>query len=181
MKIERLAGVLQGVQDQIRFCDTKAQVILGLNGILAGFLATRASELASTIAGESRHVIAVGLFLSVALYLVFLVSSFAFGVRVVLPRLDVSQPDSCVFFSHIAAQHKNNYEKIAKELPGLSDEDLAADMAKQILANSHVCVRKHQSLRNSWVLTTLSAACWVSTWLFLFASAFHISPGRVSP
>ncbi len=86
MKIERLAGVLQGVQDQIRFCDTKAQVILGLNGILAGFLATRASELASTIAGESRHVIAVGLFLSVALYLVFLVSSFAFGVRVVLPR-----------------------------------------------------------------------------------------------
>ncbi len=82
--------------------------------------------------------IAVGLFLSVALYLVFLVSSFAFGVRVVLPRLDVSQPDSCVFFSHIAAQHKNNYEKIAKELPGLSDEDLAADMAKQILANSHV-------------------------------------------
>jgi hypothetical protein len=61
MKPERLTGILQGVQDQIRFCDSKAQVVLGLNGILAGFLAAQKPTIASALARNWPHALAWGL------------------------------------------------------------------------------------------------------------------------
>lgn len=173
MKLERLTGILQGVQDQIRFCDAKAQVILGLNGILAGFLAAQTSTIASSIARDLPHAFAWALLIATSLYLVALVLSFAFALRVVVPRLDVCQPDSCLFFAHIANQYKNNYEQIGKELPTLPDEELAVDFAKQVLANSHVCVRKHRALRTAWQSMTLSIIFWVATWILLFNVIFR--------
>jgi len=173
MKLERLTGILQGVQDQIRFCDAKAQVVLGLNGILAGFLAGQTSTIASSVARDWSHPLAWALIIATSLYLAALVLSFSFALRVVVPRLDVCQPDSCLFFSHIANEYKNNYEDIAKELPGLSEEELAVDFAKQILANSHICVRKHRALRTAWQSMTLSIIFWIATWLVLFNVIFR--------
>jgi hypothetical protein len=181
MKTETIAGILQAVQDQIRFCDAKAQVVLGLNGILAGFLAAQTPAIASALARNLPHALGWGLLLAASLYLVSLVLSFAFALRVVVPRLDVSQPDSCVYFAHIANQYKNNYEQIAKNLPALSEEELAADLAKQVLANSHVCVRKHGSLRNAWKLMSASLIFWIATWLVLFISIFRVAASAALP
>ena len=175
MKAERLTGILQGVQDQIRFCDAKAQVVLGLNGILAGFLAAQTAGIASALARNWSHALGWGLLAAASLYLLSLVLSFAFALRVVLPRLDVSQPDSCVFFAHIANQYKNNYEQIAKTLPALSEEELAADFSKQVLANSHVCVRSHQALRHAWKWMSASLIFWIATWLVLFIAIYRVA------
>jgi disulfide bond formation protein DsbB len=181
MKPERLTGILQGVQDQIRFCDAKAQVVLGLNGILAGFLAAQTPAIASALARNWPHALAWGLLTAASLYLLSLLLSFAFALRVVVPRLDVSQPDSCVFFAHIANEYKNNYEQIAKNLPALSEEELAADFAKQVLANSHVCVRKHWALRNAWKLMSASLIFWIATWLVLFIAIFRAAASAATP
>ena len=87
------------------------------NGILAGFWLHMTPAIASALARNLPHALGWALLVAASLYLLSLVLSFAFALRVVLPRLDVSQPDSCVFFAHIANQYKNNYEKIAKNLP----------------------------------------------------------------
>jgi hypothetical protein len=175
MKPERLTGILQGVQDQIRFCDAKAQVVLGLNGILAGFLAAHTPAIASALARNWFHPLGWGLLIAASLYLLSLVLSFAFALHVVLPRLDVSQPDSRVFFAHIASEYKNNYEQIAKNLPALSEEELTADCAKQVLANSHVCIMKHKALRSAWKFMSASLIFWIATWLLLFIAIFRMA------
>ena len=181
MKPEALTGILQGVQDQIRFCDAKAQVVLGLNGILAGFLAAQTPGIASALARNWPHALAWGLLIACSLYLLSLVLSFAFALHVVLPRLDVSQPDSCVFFAHIANEYKNNYEQIAKALPALSEEELAADCSRQVLANSHVCVRKHWALRQAWKWMSASLIFWIATWLVLFIAIFRAAASATAP
>jgi Family of unknown function (DUF5706) len=104
-----------------------------------------------------------------------------FTVKKLTREMDLSQPDSYVFFAHIANEYKNNYEQIAKNLPALSEEELTADFAKQVLANSHVCVRKHRALRTAWKLMSASLIFWIATWLVLFIAIFCAAASAATP
>jgi len=102
MDADKLWKLLDSVQAQIRVFDTKAQIVIAIDGVLAGFFGTQIAKMAEAIGqqhGSTWHVL-LGVF-DVA-SLILLVSSLLLAVNTVHPRLHLDQPNSRLFFAHIA-------------------------------------------------------------------------------
>jgi disulfide bond formation protein DsbB len=170
VRTDELFKVLEGVQAQIRFFDTKAQIVLAVDGILAGFLGTQAATIASKVGSTWPSFLAAGLALFFSVYLGTLALSLFWAFRTVYPRLDVSQPESKLFFAHIAHRYRMDYERAAKEMPAMPEQELLADLAKQTLANSQICTQKQGCLSRAIRWLGVSMVCWVGTLVFLFGA-----------
>lgn len=170
MKVERLVQILDAVQSQIRFFDTKAQLVLGIDGILAGFLGVNTETIASAISDKSPSWVSIGLDIFFAAYLIALVLSLLWGFKTVYPRTDVKQPESRIFFIHVARHYKENYKQAVEDLTGMSDEHLSDDIAKQVLANSRVGLDKYESLKKAVFWMGISVFCWVWILTLLFVA-----------
>lgn len=124
----------------IRFADTKAGALLAADGALA------AAVLGVLDGSDDWWVLALG-----RLSLTAAGVSAAFSLITLIPRLNVGEPTSIIYFDHIARKYGSsleNYQQAAESI--LSDEKgLRDELLSQVWANSIVA-------RTKFVMTTRS-------------------------
>jgi hypothetical protein len=175
MDVDKLWKVLDSVQGQIRVFDAKAQIVIAIDGVLAGFFGSQTVKIAELLALQPSSAISWSLILIGAACLVALASSVMFAVFTVHPRLHLNQPHSRLFFAHLYTEFGRDYAKAREALTSVSDEDLSADLANQILATSVICSKK--SHRFKYALFTMCGAVllWIATLFFQFIAQHRIT------
>jgi hypothetical protein len=168
MLVEQLWKVLDGVQSQIRAYDSKAQIVIGIDGGLAGFLATQISTIATAAVAVWPQAKAVALVLSVVACLVLLAISLGYATFTVYPRLKLNQPSSLVFFDHIAKAFNHNYAKARESYANRTEEEHRDDLSSQILANSIVSSRKAARFHIALIMMWCALFCWFASIVLLF-------------
>ena len=168
MTSDRLWTILEGIQSHIRAFDSKAQIIIGIDGGIAGFLTNQL--LKSGEAWKQSNTCISGVLCielqSAALFAT--VVSLGFAVFTIHPRLRLNQPHSRTFFAHIAEEFGNDYANAAKTFVGMTDDDLDEDIAAQILANSKICARKATLFKYTLFLAAAAIVLWIGSLPFCF-------------
>ena len=155
MTYEQLSDLLETTKGQIRAFDNKAQVLLGVNGVLVGFITAEVSKAAEYgAAGMPKRLLAICVFLGLA----FLAScaSMAFALFVIHPQLRLKQPTSKLFFCHLARDYKRDFTRASQELVNLQEPAASLDVGTQIQANAVICDVKSNRCRSSMWYTGLA-------------------------
>jgi hypothetical protein len=141
MNVEQLAKQLDSVQGHIRAFDSKAQVVLGIDGVLAGFVA---AQLSSGLDMASWHLDPLSLFFIAlsSIALILLLISVFWAIFTVFPRLKLGQPKSHFFFLHLAELYGKDFSKAGKSLINLSEEEQLHQLATQVHANAIIATAK---------------------------------------
>jgi len=137
MTFDRIKSLLESIQAQIRAFDSKAQVLLGVNGVLAGFISAELAKTTDYGLGMPKRIVALAIVLSIAAIAALI--SFGLSLRVLNPQLHLSQPHSNFFFCHIAQHYGRNFKQAAQDFLALEEQAAAEDLAQQVLANSIIC------------------------------------------
>lgn len=163
MDLQQLWRVLDGIQSQIRAYDTKAQIVIGIDAVLAAFFGSQTTGVAGAVAHSSAPAKGIVLLAAGISCLVALSVSLGYAIFTVYPRLRLRQPESMVFFDHIARRFGRSYESVQKAYASIGEDQFRDDLSSQILANSIVCSRK--AARFHLALFTMSSAlgCWIVT------------------
>lgn len=148
MTFDRIKSLLESIQAQIRAFDSKAQVLLGVNGVLAGFISAELAKSADYGLGMPKRIVAVAIVLSTAAIAALI--SFGLSLRVLNPQLHLRQPHSNFYFCHISQRYGLNYKQAAQDFLALEEQAAAEDLAQQVLANSIICDVKAK--RCSWAM-----------------------------
>ena len=91
MNVEQLAKQLDSMFGHIRAFDSKAQVVLGIDGVLAGFVATQLSMGLNT-ASWRLGPLSISFIVVSGVAVVTLLTSVCYAIATVFPRLKVSTP-----------------------------------------------------------------------------------------
>jgi hypothetical protein len=142
----QLWKLLDSLQAQIRAFDTKAQVALGLDSLMAGLMGTeivRAVDLSSWhIDGSTAWFCAFA-----GSSVISLLVSVVFAIRTALPRLHLKQLRSHFFFCHLVELYGRRFGEAAKSLIALSDKQMVQELATQVQANAIICDAKSSGSR----------------------------------
>ncbi len=159
--LDNCLKVLAGVQEQIRFADTKAAFVFAINTLMFGFVANSVGTLKKGLAVNPVPAPAwVGL---VALVVFGACSVIAVGTLIytVMSRFGEKAPKCRIFFGHIASQYGHDFEKYVTELKVMSDDDWLKEVGTQIVETSHIALTKHGTVRTAAQITIVGLACWV--------------------
>lgn len=166
LTIERLLRVLEAIQVQIRAFDAKAQIVMAAAGVLAMAYSVNASRFAQPLMTQTTWT-----FISWAILVVAGMGFAAFFISLsqafmtLNPRTELNQPQSMLFFGHISAQYKTEYERFFQQVSAMSEEELMRDLSNQILANSNVCNLKCKHVRRALKFLTASFVLWLVVFL----------------
>lgn len=153
-KLEILWRIYATINEWIKFSDTKAAVILGTDGVIAGIILTNFVTIRSMLYKYPGFYI---LFSAGALAILL---SVYFTVRCLNPTLDVGEADSLIYFAHISKKFKTSHE-YSKEVNKIFNEDskIEEQINDQIWANSKVAWKKYTAVvwatRLSFILALL--------------------------
>jgi hypothetical protein len=159
--LDNCLKVLASIQDQIRFADTKAAFMFGINTLMFGFVISSVGTLKKALALSPVPASAwVGL---VALILFGICAVVAVGMLIftVMSRFGALAPKSRVFFGHIATGFGKDYGKYVAEVKAMSEEDWLNEVSTQIVETSHIALTKHSTVRNAALISIVGLACWV--------------------
>jgi hypothetical protein len=168
VNFERSWDLLESVQGHIRAFDVKAQVAIGVNGVLIGFLISEFTKTAELAALGFKWRLA-GVFVATGLSILCSLAAIVLGVRVVHPQLRMNQPRSRMFFCHIAEEFGKNFVRAGESLAALSDEESLKDVQNQIAVNAYVCNIKAKRCKPTLALTAL-AFCFYAISILPFGS-----------
>lgn len=168
MDADKLWKLLDSVQAQVRVFDTKAQIVIAVNGVLAGFFGSQTSKMAELIGQRPGSIWSILLVGAGVVCIGLVLSSLLLAVNTVHPRLHVNQPNSRLFFAHIFDEFGRDYSRAASVLTSLTVEEVNADLSNQILANSIVCCAKAK--RFKYALFAMSGA--IIVWVFVLFIQF---------
>ncbi|MFA9476965.1 Pycsar system effector family protein [Phycisphaerales bacterium AB-hyl4] len=169
LKLETLLAVHQNVQEQIRFADTKAGFIAGINVLLVGFLAPHLDRLVG-IDSTSVVAICVSSMLLTA-YGMASVVSFGCVIACVVSRFGQDAPHCRIFCGHITATYGKDHGKYFEDVRTMSGDDWLRDVSDQIVENSSIASAKHGLVRWAAFSTAVALACWSGTVIALAAVA----------
>ena len=159
--------VLNGIQDQIRFADTKAGFIAALNALLFGFLVSQLDTIKDAFqqggGGKTALWFAAIFF---AIHVLFAVLSVGFVVWSVMPRFGKDAPRSKAFFGHIAKDYRRDFEKYVQETIDLETTAWARDLGKQIVEVSAIAQSKHDLVNRGAVFTIVALCAWALSFAF---------------
>jgi hypothetical protein len=172
MDRETIWKLLGDVQVQIRTFDTKAQVALGIDGVLAGFLGSQLIRVAEDGARALTMPFTVALGLSLVSF-ASMATSFALALGVIIPRLELNQPHSHFFFAHIAEKHGIAFDLAAKDLINLTDERVLHELGTQVAVNSLICQIKAKRCRKSLKATAFALAFYLFSLIPLSISTYE--------
>lgn len=148
---QKLWQTYQVVNEWIRFADTKAAVVIAINGILMGFVVTNLPSLKVVLLGYKWLLI-----ISIFAALSNLLSTY-FSIKCLNPTLNVGEPNSLIYYAHIALQFDsyNEYYQETKEV--FADEvESTKQIASQVWANSKVAWKKYKAITWSTRFLVLS-------------------------
>jgi hypothetical protein len=141
MNLDQLAKQLDSVQGHIRAFDSKAQVVLGIDGVLAGFVAAQLSA-GLDIASWHLYPLSISFIVISCMALVSLLISVYWAIATVFPRTKIGQPKSHFFFLHLVELYKDDFNKAGKALINLSEEEQLHQLASQVHANAIIATAK---------------------------------------
>ncbi|HEY6846232.1 MAG TPA: Pycsar system effector family protein [Terracidiphilus sp.] len=172
MNIDQLWKLLDSVQAQIRTFDTKAQIALGIDSLLAGLLG---AELAKGFELAKWHFdyILTGLLVIAILSLVSLLASALFAIFTVVPRLHLDQPKSHFFFCHLVQLYGRKFHAADKSLIALTNDQMLPQLASQVQTNAIICDVKASRSRHALWLMTAALVLYVITFLPFSALAYR--------
>ncbi len=153
--------LLAGIQEQIRFADTKAAFVLGINTLMFGFLAGSLGTLKKALALATIPAAAwVGL---VSLILFGICAVLAVGTLIcaVMSRFGKLAPKSRYFFGHIATSYGKDYGKYVAEIKGMTDDNWLDEVGTQIVEISHIALNKHLAVKWAAMISIGGLASWV--------------------
>ena len=127
--------IFENVNRWVTQADTKAAGLLATDGVVIGMIFTHLDTVVP-IAKAGGPI----LWLCIAGVSFLLISAFL-AICCVKPRLAVGEPNSLIFFQHIAQYTTVDY---AKKLKAVKPTEQAEEITHQIWANSKVAVRKHK-------------------------------------
>lgn len=174
MNQEQLWKLLESLQGHIRAFDTKAQVALGLDSLLAGLIG---AEIAKSVELSSWHLdgSVAWLCLLAGCSVAMLLSSVVFSIRTTLPRLHLKQPKSHFFFCHLVELYGRKFHEAAKSLIALPDDQISQELATQVQANAVICEAKSNSCRAALHLMVLSLVFYLLSFIPFGALAYRQS------
>lgn len=148
LTVESLWKVYDIVQDQIKFADTKAGVILAGDGIVLSTILSILIEHSGAVPLPSP--LAIELIL--ATFAAFL--SACCAVSCLLPRFRAGQPVSLIFFEHIAMKYATAGDYLTEARATWSRHNTAIEeIGYLIWATSRIAQRKHRwVIRAVWCL-----------------------------
>lgn len=146
--------ILSGVQDQIRFADSKAAFMAALNALLFGFVTNHLDKIRS--ANGAVRILA-------GFYALAALGSLICVIAAVVSRFGELAPQCKVFFGHITKQYGKDYEKYWRETKDLGDLDWAKEVAYQVVEVCHIARKKHQLVRCGAICTLVAIVLWFLT------------------
>lgn len=140
-ELETLWKTYDTINEWIRFSDTKAVAILGINGVVAGFVFSNLKELKLVL--SSYPIILIPLIIGIFTCSV----SVYFSIICLAPTLKVGDRDSLIFFAHVAEKFKTpgDYEKAVRQILK-NDNDLMGQITNQVWSNSKVAWKKYNAV-----------------------------------
>jgi hypothetical protein len=181
MDVEQLWKLLDSVQGHIRAFDTKAQVALGLDSLLAGLIG---AEIAKGVELSSWNFDGSTMWLGIftAFSIMSLLGSVLFAIRTALPRLHLKQPTSHFFFCHLVELYGRRYGQAAKCLVALSEDQIVQELAMQVQVNAVICDAKSRRCVAALRLMMLSLVFYLISFLPFGALAHRqLSKAAVVP
>jgi Family of unknown function (DUF5706) len=161
LSLDNCLKMLVGVQEQIRFADTKAAFMFGINTLMFGFVAGSVGTLKKALGLSLIPTPAwVGL-VSLILFGICAVVAVGMLIYTVMSRFGALAPKSRVFFGHIANTYGKDYGKYVSEVKAMTEDDWLNDVATQIVETSHIAFTKHSTVRNAALITIAGLALWV--------------------
>ena len=152
--------VLAGIQEQVRFADTKAAFVLGINTLMFGFLAISIGTLKKALALNTVPPAAwVGL---VSLLVFGSCAVLAVGTLTwaVMSRFGKLAPKSRCFFGHIATVFGKDYGKYVTEMKAMTEDDWLNEVGTQIVETSHIALNKHSAVKLAALVSIVGLASW---------------------
>jgi hypothetical protein len=157
--------ILDHIQDQIRYADSKAGFVAAFNVLLFGFVANNIDKVralygSSKSPGTAALVTALVL---VGIYAASMVTTFVMVVSCVVSRFGEKANQSRVFFAHIAAQYGNDHDRYVKEIRAMSPADWTAELGTQVVEVSRLALLKHKYVRRAAYCTLCSVVLWIGS------------------
>jgi hypothetical protein len=166
---DMLANVYTGIQDQVRFADTKAGVVAAFNVILVGFVASNIG----TVKGVYglTHEMWVCVVLTAALCATGLLTAVSIGhlIWAVRPRTGEATHRSRIFFGHIARDYQLDGSRYTRDARTMTQDDWADDYGRQIVVVATIASKKHAHLRTSMTCTFWAIAALLTVSLIVHA------------
>ena len=158
---EMYSAVLAATQEQVRFADSKAGFVAALHALLFGFIASDFKALRAAYDTVDKAPILWVSVVLVTLYVIAALISLAKVVRVVLPQLGKSAPESMVFFEHIAQRYKGRHRQYVEDTAGITDAEWAEHLGTQVVEVSKIASAKHKQVRVAANSTACAFLLWV--------------------
>jgi Family of unknown function (DUF5706) len=155
-----LVGTLNGIQDQIRFADTKGGFLATVNALFGGLLASRADRLAA-IPPDHRHLAFWVAVVMLLIYCVCTCMSICQVIFSVMPRLRKSDWPGRTHFADIVQRFNGDQQRYRDEVKQLSPTEWADEISAQIVNVSRIAVKKHRFIHRAAVWTMCSFVLWV--------------------
>jgi hypothetical protein len=157
-------NILNDIQEQIRFADSKAGFIAAFNVLLFGFVANHMDKLRTFCSGEELGISFVMLALvMVAIYATSMVVTFALVVSCVVSRFGGRVRQSRVFFAHIADHYGTNHRRYAQDIAAMSNAEWLNELGAQVVEVSRLAMLKHKRVRWAAYCTLFSVLLWIGS------------------
>jgi hypothetical protein len=169
--------ILDDIQEQIRFADSKAGFIAAFNVLLFGFVANHMDKLRTLWNGKSvgTGVLVFALVL-VGIYVASMVVTFGLVVSCVISRFGGRAPQGRVFFAHIAAQYGKNHKRYAQDIGAMTNADWVEELGSQVVEVSRLAILKHKRVRWAACCTLVSVLLWIISLVTLVSIVWMQGP-----
>jgi hypothetical protein len=160
-RLDNSLKVLAGVQEQIRFADTKAAFVFAINTLMFGFAVNSAGAIKKALATNPIPASAwVGL-VAVIVFGICAVTAVGMLIYAVMSRFGEMAPRCRIFFGHIASHYGHDFEKYVTELKAMTEDDWLKEVGTQIVETSHIALTKHKTVRTAAQIALVGLAFWV--------------------
>lgn len=158
--LDNCLKVLAGIQEQIRFADTKAAFLFGINALMFGFVVGSVGTIKKGLALGSIPASAWVALVALILFGICAILATGMLIYTVMSRFGALAPKSRVFFGHIATGYGKDYNKYVTEVKAMTDDDWLNEVGTQIVETSHIALTKHSTVRNAALTTIVGLVCW---------------------
>lgn len=160
------AQLFEHMQGLINFADTKAQLTLAADALLAAIITTMSQQMMANLLNSNALPLARIAGLLAVLMFVALLLSIYFALVVARPVLRVSgaKSNSLFYFGHIVQYSEKEFVEAFMSLTG---EEAEAALLTQIYARSKIVWRKFNAIRRSLDFLVVALVLWIAAQILL--------------
>jgi len=157
--------LFEHMQGQINFADTKAQLTLAANALLATAISPLSQEVIGGLLDSSAAPLPrITGFLGIGVFISLLLSVY-FSLVVARPVLRVSGASGSLFYFGNIIQHSE--ADFIQSFSNLRNDEIKAALLVQIYARSKIVWRKFTAIRHSLNFLVLSLVLWIAIQILL--------------